>query len=303
MDAAMDERPGADLDDVFEPRDEGDEIGTKDFARLGLQVGQAFTLDVLLRNAQLLQGFLTAITEPAMHIVPGRVRQGEKVDQELVVVAAKRADLDLRRGEVLCLLGRNGAGKTTTLKAIMGLVPAAGGSIRLEGRELVGLPAHEVPKAGVAYVPQGRRLFAEMTVAENIEIGLMARRKGRTTRESVLELFPLLRQRLSQRSGTLSGGEQQMLAMARALCLEPKVLLLDEPTEGLMPSMIQRIRETVSGLRDRGVSTILVEQRVDAVLPVADRVAFIENGRNRETVDVEALRADPAAIRRYVGVG
>jgi branched-chain amino acid transport system ATP-binding protein len=212
-------------------------------------------------------------------------------------------DLDLGRGEVLCLLGRNGAGKTTTLKAIMGLVPAAGGSIRLEGRELVGLPAHEVPKAGIAYVPQGRRLFAEMTVAENIEIGLMARRKGRTTRESVLELFPLLRQRLSQRSGTLSGGEQQMLAMARALCLEPKVLLLDEPTEGLMPSMIQRIRETVSGLRERGVSTILVEQRVDAVLPVADRVAFIENGRNRETVDVEALRADPAAIRRYVGVG
>jgi branched-chain amino acid transport system ATP-binding protein len=160
-----------------------------------------------------------------------------------------------------------------------------------------------VPRAGIAYVPQGRRLFAEMTVAENIEIGLMARRKGRTTRESVLELFPLLRQRLSQRSGTLSGGEQQMLAMARALCLEPKVLLLDEPTEGLMPSMIQRIRETVSGLRARGVSTILVEQRVDAVLPVADRVAFIENGRNRETVDVEALRADPAAIRRYVGVG
>jgi branched-chain amino acid transport system ATP-binding protein len=204
---------------------------------------------------------------------------------------------------VLCLLGRNGAGKTTTLKAIMGLVTTAGGSIRLEGRELVGLPAHEVPRAGIAYVPQGRRLFAEMTVAENIEIGLMARRKGRTTRESVLELFPLLRQRLSQRSGTLSGGEQQMLAMARALCLEPKVLLLDEPTEGLMPSMIQRIRETVSGLRARGVSTILVEQRVDAVLPVADRVAFIENGRNRETVDVEALRADPAAIRRYVGVG
>ncbi|MEQ1939552.1 ABC transporter ATP-binding protein [Mesorhizobium sp. CN5-321] len=212
-------------------------------------------------------------------------------------------DLDLRRGEVLCLLGRNGAGKTTTLKAIMGLVTTAGGSIRLEGRELVGLPAHEVPRAGIAYVPQGRRLFAEMTVAENIEIGLMARRKGRTTRESVLELFPLLRQRLSQRSGTLSGGEQQMLAMARALCLEPKVLLLDEPTEGLMPSMIQRIRETVSGLRARGVSTILVEQRVDAVLPVADRIAFIENGRNRETVDVEALRADPAAIRRYVGVG
>ncbi|TIU66065.1 MAG: ABC transporter ATP-binding protein, partial [Mesorhizobium sp.] len=186
-------------------------------------------------------------------------------------------DLALNKGEVLCLFGRNGAGKTTTLKAIMGLVPAAAGSIRLDGKELTGLAAHDVPKAGVAYVPQGRRLFAEMTVAENIEIGLMARGKGKQTRENVLDLFPLLRERLKQRSGTLSGGEQQMLAMARALCLEPQVLLLDEPTEGLMPSMIARIRETVAKLRELGVSTILVEQRVDAVLSVADRVCFIEN--------------------------
>ena len=214
-----------------------------------------------------------------------------------------QVSLSLRKGEVLCLLGRNGAGKTTLLKSIMGLVPARAGSIMLHGTELTRLPAHEVPRAGVAYVPQGRRLFAEMTVAENIEIGLMARGKGHATRESVLDLFPLLRERLKQRSGTLSGGEQQMLAMARALCLEPDVLLLDEPTEGLMPSMIARIRETVVELRRRGVSTILVEQRVEAVLSVADRAAFLENGRNRETVAVEVLRADPAAIRRYVGVG
>ncbi|MDG4882293.1 ABC transporter ATP-binding protein [Mesorhizobium sp. WSM4884] len=212
-------------------------------------------------------------------------------------------DLALNKGEVLCLFGRNGAGKTTTLKAIMGLVPAAAGSIKLDGKELTGLVAHDVPKAGVAYVPQGRRLFADMTVAENIEIGLMARGRGKQTRENVLDLFPLLRERLKQRSGTLSGGEQQMLAMARALCLEPQVLLLDEPTEGLMPSMIAKIRETVAKLRDLGVSTILVEQRVDAVLSVADRVSFIENGRNRETVDVEELRVDPSAVRRYVGVG
>ena len=212
-------------------------------------------------------------------------------------------DLELRRGEVLCLLGRNGAGKTTTLKAIMGLVPARSGSIKLGGRELTALPPHEVPRAGVAYVPQGRRLFSELTVAENIEIGLMARGKGRATRDSVLDLFPILRERLGQRSGTLSGGEQQMLAMARALCLEPEVLLLDEPTEGLMPSMIAKIRETVAALRSRGVSTILVEQRVDAVLPVADRVSFIENGRSRETLDVAVLRADPAFVHRYVGVG
>ena len=211
-------------------------------------------------------------------------------------------DLELKKGEVLCLLGRNGAGKTTTLKCIMGLVRPSAGSIRLGGRELTALAAHEVPRAGVAYVPQGRRLFAEMTVAENIEIGLMARGRGRAVRDDVLALFPLLGDRLKQRSGTLSGGEQQMLAMARALCLEPEVLLLDEPTEGLMPSMINRIRETVATLRGRGVSTILVEQRVDAVLAVADRVSFIENGRNRETVDVENLRADPALVRRYVGV-
>ncbi|MCA0278515.1 MAG: ABC transporter ATP-binding protein [Proteobacteria bacterium] len=212
-------------------------------------------------------------------------------------------DLDLNKGEVLCLLGRNGAGKTTTLKAIMGLVRARAGSIRLGGLELTTLPTHEVPRAGIAYVPQGRRLFAELTVAENIEIGLMTRRKSAATREAVLDLFPVLRERLKQRSGTLSGGEQQMLAMARALCLEPEVLLLDEPTEGLMPSMIARIRETVAGLRQRGVSTILVEQRVDAVLSLADRVAFVENGRNRETVDVARLREDPEIVRRYVGVG
>jgi branched-chain amino acid transport system ATP-binding protein len=212
-------------------------------------------------------------------------------------------DLELKKGEVLCLLGRNGAGKTTTLKAIMGLAPARAGSIMLGDRDLTKLAVHDVPKSGIAYVPQGRRLFAEMTVAENIEIGLMTRNKGAQTRENVLDLFPLLRDRLRQRSGTLSGGEQQMLAMARALCLEPEVLLLDEPTEGLMPSMIARIRETVAKLRQRGVSTILVEQRVDAVLSVADRVSFIENGRNRETVGVDTLREDPAFVRRYVGVG
>jgi len=211
-------------------------------------------------------------------------------------------DLSLREGEVHCLLGRNGAGKTTTLKAIMGLTPARSGSIMLGDVDLTQLPQHEVPKAGVAYVPQGRRLFAEMTVAENIEIGLMARDKGHDVRDAVLELFPILRERLKQRSGTLSGGEQQMLAMARALCLEPRVLLLDEPTEGLQPSMIARIRDTVAKLRERGVSTILVEQRVDAVLPVADRVSFIENGRARRTVEVDELRDDPEMVKRYVGV-
>ena len=219
------------------------------------------------------------------------------------VQVLRDVSLELRQSEVLCLLGRNGAGKTTLLKTIMGLVRATSGSVALEGTELTKLPAHEVPRHGVAYVPQGRRLFAELSVAENIEIGLMTRGKGRQTRDAVLDLFPVLRERLNQRSGTLSGGEQQMLAMARALAIEPKVLLLDEPTEGLMPSVIAKIRETVAALRERGVSTLLVEQRVDAVLPVADRVAFIENGRSVKTIGVAELRDDPAMVRHYVGVG
>jgi branched-chain amino acid transport system ATP-binding protein len=228
----------------------------------------------------------------------------EAIDCHYGAVQVLRAlSLTLEKGEVLCLLGRNGAGKTTTLKAIMGLVPCRSGTIRLDGRLISGLPAHQVPRAGVAYVPQGRRLFAELTVAENLEIGLMARNKGRATREAVLELFPVLKERLSQRSGTLSGGEQQMLAMARALCLEPTVLLLDEPTEGLMPAMIARIRETIAGLAQRGVAVLLVEQRVEAVLEIADRAAFIENGRMRAIVPVERLRAEPELVRRYVGVG
>lgn len=216
-------------------------------------------------------------------------------------------ELALHKGEVLCLMGRNGAGKTTTLKAIMGLVRPRSGSITMNGptgsTELTELAAHDVPKRGIGYVPQGRRLFAEMTVRENLEIGLNTRRKGADTLESVLDLFPLLRERLKQQSGTLSGGEQQMLAMARALCLEPEILLLDEPTEGLMPSMIQKIRETVLALRHRGVSTILVEQRAEAVLALADRVTFIENGHSRETVAIAELKADPSALRRYVGIG
>jgi len=211
--------------------------------------------------------------------------------------------LSVTAGEVLCMLGRNGAGKTTSLKAIMGLIRPRSGSIRLDGVELTSLPAHEIPKQGIAYVPQGRRLFAELTVAENLEIGLMARGRGHATLERALALFPILRERLRQRSGTLSGGEQQMLAIARALCVEPKVLLLDEPTEGLMPAMIAAIRDCVRQLREQRVAIVLVEQRVDAVLPVADRVAFIENGRTREVVDVATLRGDLTLVHRYVGVG
>lgn len=211
-------------------------------------------------------------------------------------------DLEAKPGEILCLLGRNGAGKTTAMKAIMGLLPLSQGKILLDGREISTLPAHEVPKQRIGYVPQGRRLFAELSVAENIEMGLMACASGAETREWVLELFPRLRERLAQQASTLSGGEQQMLATARALCLKPKVLLLDEPTEGLQPSMIELIRNVIVQMKREGLAVVLVEQRVDAVLSVADQVAFIEHGRSVETLAADELKKDPDKIHKYLGV-
>ena len=210
--------------------------------------------------------------------------------------------LDVAAGEILCLLGRNGAGKTTTMKAIMGLLPLMSGRVLLDGQEISALPAHKVPRAGLGYVPQGRRLFTGLSVAQNLEIGLRARRSGHGIREEVLDHFPRLRDRLDQRAETLSGGEQQMLAMARALCLAPKALLLDEPTEGLQPSMIEAIRQVIVRLRGAGVAILLVEQRVDAVLSVADRVAFIDNGRNGETMEAARLRSRRDIVETYLGV-
>lgn len=209
---------------------------------------------------------------------------------------------EVAAGEVLCLMGRNGAGKTTALRAIMGQVPATSGSIEIDGTSIQNLPAHDVPKRGIGYVPQGRRLFGDLTVAENIEIGLMARGRDARVREKVLSIFPRLRERLGQISRTLSGGEQQMLAIARALCLEPKVLLLDEPTEGLQPSMIALIRDTVVALKATGVATVLVEQRVDAALSVADRIAFVAAGRVAETVATGGLTGNAPQFAAYVGV-
>ncbi|WP_338550037.1 ABC transporter ATP-binding protein [Roseovarius phycicola] len=210
--------------------------------------------------------------------------------------------LSVAPGEILCLMGRNGAGKTTTMQTIMGLLPLMSGEVLLDGKDVGKLPPHEVPRAGIGYIPQGRRLFTGLTVAQNLEVGLQVRNSDRAVLDGVLELFPRLRERMDQPAQTLSGGEQQMLATARALCIEPKVLLLDEPTEGLQPSMIEAIRQVVVKMREAGVAILLVEQRIEAVLSVADRVAFIENGRNGETMTVEALRAEPSIIDRYVGV-
>jgi branched-chain amino acid transport system ATP-binding protein len=210
--------------------------------------------------------------------------------------------LRLAPGEVLGLLGRNGAGKTTTLRAIMGLVRPEGGSIRIDGTELTALRAHEIPRLGVAYVPQGRGLFSALTVADNMRMGLLVRPHSDDALEEILDLFPVLRERLGQRAGTLSGGEQQMLAMARALCASPRYLLMDEPTEGLMPAMVQTLLDTVHLLRARGAGVLLVEQKIDAVLKVADAVALMENGRIRHQGSRAELASHPDVLIRYLGV-
>lgn len=205
-------------------------------------------------------------------------------------------------GEIVGLMGRNGAGKTTALKAIMGLVRAHVGQITFNDTTLSDLPAHEVPKHGVAYVPQGRRLFPGLSVRENLQMGMLVNDTGADTLDWVLALFPVLRERIRQRAGTLSGGEQQMLATARALCTRPQLLLLDEPSEGLMPSLVDKLLETVSGLREHDVAVLLVEQKVDAVMQIADRAVFMENGHVQYETSVAELKADETPLQRYVGV-
>ncbi len=218
------------------------------------------------------------------------------------VKAVNEVSLSLAAGEILGLMGRNGAGKTTLLKTIMGLVPKRSGSLLLDGVEIIGLPAHTIPRRGIAYVPQGRRLFAELTVAENLRMGLLVKDAPQSEAEKVLDLFPILRERLSQAAGTLSGGEQQMLAVARALCAQPKVLLLDEPSEGLIPAVTHRILDTVAALREQGVAILLVEQQVKSALRICDRIALIENGVIQHEAPAADLAADPVPLERYIGV-
>lgn len=218
------------------------------------------------------------------------------------VQAVRDVSFTVEAGEILGLMGRNGAGKTSVLKTIMGLLPVRSGSIRVGGEEIAGLSAHLVPLRGIAYVPQGRRLFTELTVEENLRMGLFVRNSSKETLDQVLDLLPVLRERLSQQSGTLSGGEQQMLAVARALCVEPKVLLLDEPSEGLAPSIINRILDTIAHLRQRGVAVLLVEQQVKSALRICDRIMLMENGSIQHEGRASELAADPVPLERYIGV-
>ncbi len=204
--------------------------------------------------------------------------------------------------EVVALLGRNGAGKTTTMRSVMGLTPPRTGTIRFDGTDITGDAPSSIANRGIGYVPQDRRMFPEMTVEENLRMGLGKAPFDPDRMERLFERFPRVGERLDQRAGTLSGGEQQMVAMARALMRDPQLLLLDEPTEGLMPSLIPEIAEITQAIATAGYTIVIVEQNVDLVLDIADRIYLLQNGRIGETVTPEALEQNDAILEEYLGV-
>jgi branched-chain amino acid transport system ATP-binding protein len=214
--------------------------------------------------------------------------------------------IEVGPGEVVGLLGRNGVGKSTTLKTIMGLVRPAEGRVAFEGRGIGGMAPHRLAHLGIAYVPEDRRIFRLLTVLENLRTGLdrpgLTDRRREELLNKVYGSFPVLRERRDQAGGTLSGGEQQMLAIARAMMLEPKIILLDEPTEGLMPRMVSQIRDIIQVLHRDGVAILLVEQNVPLTLEASSRVYIMEKGVVRHHAPAAELRANQAVIHQYLGV-
>jgi branched-chain amino acid transport system ATP-binding protein len=213
-------------------------------------------------------------------------------------------DLELEQGEVLALLGRNGVGKTTLLHSVVGFVRPRAGSIALDGEELAGGKPHTIARAGIAIVPQGRRIFARLSVEENLRLARRAvgGRPVEWTLERVYELLPRLYERRRNRGNELSGGEQQMVAIGRALLANPRVLLFDEPSEGLAPLIVDRVTETIAGLREQGLSAILVEQNLHVALALADRVAIMTKGEIVYRGTNAEFRRDPATARAQLGV-
>jgi len=209
--------------------------------------------------------------------------------------------LAARRGEVVCLLGRNGAGKSTTLKAVMGLVDVVAGDILLEGRSLRGRPTHEISRLGVGFVPEDRRVFSDLTVLENLRVGERPGADGWTV-ERVFALFPALRPLAGRRAGSLSGGEQQMLTIARTLMTNPRLLLLDEPAEGLAPVVVRALAGAIAALRAAGLTIVLSEQNLRFARRLGDRAYIIEKGVITFEGPVATLDADDALRRAYLGV-
>ena len=206
-------------------------------------------------------------------------------------------DFQVPKGEVTAIIGRNGVGKTTTLKTVMGIVQASSGTVSLDGLDLSRKPAHEVVRAGIGYVPEGRQIFPALTVLENLRVG--QRSKPKTwTEERVLDLFPNLQRRIKNAGHALSGGEQQMLAIARALVTDVKVLMLDEPTQGLAPMVVQQIGDVIKLLRSEGVAVLLVEQNLNLTERISDRILVMSKGKVVETLSVADFKADAERVHR-----
>jgi branched-chain amino acid transport system ATP-binding protein len=211
-------------------------------------------------------------------------------------------DLSMPRGRIAAVLGRNGVGKTTTVKTIMGLVPPSGGSISIDGKDITGWAPHRVARSGVAYVPEGRLIFPDLTVLENIRVAERTAAKD-WPMEKLLQLFPSLRERRANKGSQLSGGEQQMLAIARALVSDPKVLLLDEPSQGLAPLVVRELARVIKLMRDAGMTILLIEQNMKLAEAVADELHIMVKGRMVYSADPERFRAEEQSIRsRYLTV-
>jgi branched-chain amino acid transport system ATP-binding protein len=219
------------------------------------------------------------------------------------IEALKGVSLTVDEGEVVTLIGSNGAGKSTTLRSISGLTPANAGSITFAGEDITRVPAHEIPSRGIALSPEGRHCFSRMTVRENLDLGAHRRRGPDIAEdlERVFTLFPRLQEREKQKAGTMSGGEQQMLAIGRALMARPQLLMLDEPSMGIAPILVQRIYETIGEINRSGVAILLVEQNANYALDIARRGYVLETGRVALLGDAAQLRDDPEVQRAYLG--
>jgi branched-chain amino acid transport system ATP-binding protein len=210
-------------------------------------------------------------------------------------------NLDVKEGESAALLGRNGVGKTTTLRSIMGLLARSRGVIEFGGEDLAKCPPHLIPRKGIGYVPQGRGIFPTLSVLENLNIGVPGKRDSERE-DYVFNCFPRLKERLKQSGSTLSGGEQQMLAIARCLMMRPKLIILDEPTEGIMPRLVSQIRREIHRINQTGVSILLVEQNVETALKLCPRVFLMEKGTIVHSGASHELKLQPEIVHRYLGL-
>jgi len=220
------------------------------------------------------------------------------------IAAVKGISIEVKQGEIVTMIGSNGAGKSTTMRAISGLVSPRRGSITFEGRKISGMPGHLVTALGISQSPEGRRIFGRMSVDENLDLGAFLRNDKDgvlADRERIYELFPRLKERIHQKAGTLSGGEQQMLAVARALMTRPRLLMLDEPSMGLAPLLVELIFNTIKQIREQGMTILLVEQNALAALDVADRAYVLESGVIKQTGRAAELAASDEVRKAYLG--